>query len=541
MSDWTTGLQKPVAPLRRPDASALPVATTSTVERARRYLAKMDPAISGSGGHDATFAAARKMADFELSEDEVFRLLRDDYNPRCEPPWADAELRHKASQAMDRREVRPMPDRPVARHGAPRSASPVNEDGEVLEPPAGRFDDEGDGTLPDGLPNEASAEPSPDVAPARPRSLADIVSEWEQEGPLVRVPTGIAALDRLSNGGLPVPWRVIVVGAPSAGKTAVSVIIADALARAAESAGMCVGILGVDEEPEDLAIRLLQIAGYTLAEAEERVPAVLQEMRRSVEGLRLRLYDDNFTIESAGADLAAWAKQEGRAAALFLDSLHAVRSIAGAEAQNPREAVEANVRAMRGVSTKLRMLVVASAEANRSSYRSDDAAETTNDLAAGAESRAVEFGAQTQLMLRTPKNHPNVIHVRVAKNRRADRGEFWLRLDRGRHAVEECANPMADPALAAYREDAKRSIARTNVLKDAEELAALLYRHPGGLGEQDLRAALRVAGHKWGVERLEAARLALRDGHKGVRLESTRDGKKNVSRVVSEQSDRGDS
>lgn len=368
---------------------------------------------------------------------------------------------------------------------------------------------------------------------AKPRTLTDIVDQWAAEGPLVRVATGIGPLDRLSHGGMPVPWRVIIVGAPSAGKTAVEVIIADSLARAAESAGMCVGILGVDEEPEDLAVRLMQIAGFSLEESEERDPEVLAMMRERVAGLRVRLYDDEFTIESAAADLAAWAKAEGRLGALFLDSLHAVRSLAGAEAQNPRESVEANVRAMRGAATRLRLLVVASSEANRQSYRDDDAASKTNDLAAGAESRAVEFGAQTQLMLRTPKDHPNVIHVRVAKNRRADRGEFWLRLDRERHSVTECPDPTSDPAAEAARTEEERATVRAEVLRDAEALATLLVRHPDGLGVRELRGTLKAAGLKWGQPRLDAARSALRKGHKGVRLleEDQGRGKPMVARI----------
>lgn len=70
------------------------------LERARRYLAQMPPAIAGSGGHVAAFrAAAVLVRGFELSVDDAVSLLREDYNPHCEPPWSDAELRHKAEDA----------------------------------------------------------------------------------------------------------------------------------------------------------------------------------------------------------------------------------------------------------------------------------------------------------------------------------------------------------------------------------------------------------------------------------------------------------
>lgn len=395
--------------------------------------------------------------------------------------------------------------------GDPHREAPDVPPGE--EPPVGG-----------GRPREGSAPTT------RARTLADIVDAWREEGSLARVPTGIAPLDRLSRGGLAVPWRVIIVGAPSAGKTAVSIIVADRLARAADAAGMVVGILGVDEEPDDLAVRLLQIAGYTLDETEQRDPEVLTSMRQAVEGLRVRFYDDEWTIESAGADVAAWAKLEGRLGALFLDSLHAVRSFTSSEARTPREAVDANVRAMRSVSTRFRLLVVASSEANRASWRSEDAAETTNDLAAGAESRAIEYGGQTQLVLRTPKGHADVIHVRVAKNRRADRGEFWLRLDRGRHTVEECPDPAR---LDGDTEERKQEAARGEVDRDAKALAAIVFASPG-MSERDLRDAVREAGHKWGRERLGAAKLRLQKGLGGSRLvdESPPDSKGSSWRLV---------
>lgn len=75
---------------------------TNVEERARRYLARMDPAISGSGGHAATWAAALALHGFGLDEGQIFDMLRSEYNPRCQPPWSDRELRHKARQASQR-------------------------------------------------------------------------------------------------------------------------------------------------------------------------------------------------------------------------------------------------------------------------------------------------------------------------------------------------------------------------------------------------------------------------------------------------------
>src|SRR5690606_41082912 len=34
-----------------------------------------------------------------LSEETAFRILWPEYNPRCQPPWSEKELRHKAKGA----------------------------------------------------------------------------------------------------------------------------------------------------------------------------------------------------------------------------------------------------------------------------------------------------------------------------------------------------------------------------------------------------------------------------------------------------------
>lgn len=72
-----------------------PAASAGMIDRARRYVATLPPAISGSGGHDATFRVAYALrVKFGLSEANAWPLLCE-YNARCKPPWAEAELRHK--------------------------------------------------------------------------------------------------------------------------------------------------------------------------------------------------------------------------------------------------------------------------------------------------------------------------------------------------------------------------------------------------------------------------------------------------------------
>jgi hypothetical protein len=76
------------------------------IERARRYLAKLPPAVSGCGGHDATFhAACCLILGFGLSVDDAFAILAE-WNATCDPPWSERELRHKLQSADQRTDER---------------------------------------------------------------------------------------------------------------------------------------------------------------------------------------------------------------------------------------------------------------------------------------------------------------------------------------------------------------------------------------------------------------------------------------------------
>jgi hypothetical protein len=78
------------------------------IDRARAYLDKLPPAISGQGGHKAAFLAAVAMAHgFALSEAEAVDILRTVYNPKCQPEWSEEELLHKVRDAISGRHKKP--------------------------------------------------------------------------------------------------------------------------------------------------------------------------------------------------------------------------------------------------------------------------------------------------------------------------------------------------------------------------------------------------------------------------------------------------
>lgn len=70
------------------------------IDRARKYLSKMEGSVSGSGGHNACFSAAVAMVKgFDLPEGVALGLLMEEFNPRCAPAWSERELLHKVRQA----------------------------------------------------------------------------------------------------------------------------------------------------------------------------------------------------------------------------------------------------------------------------------------------------------------------------------------------------------------------------------------------------------------------------------------------------------
>jgi hypothetical protein len=74
------------------------------IHRAGRYLAAMPPSISGEAGHIALWRAALALVKgFALSPETAFEILRDAFNPRCEPVWTDMQLWHKVKDAAKAR------------------------------------------------------------------------------------------------------------------------------------------------------------------------------------------------------------------------------------------------------------------------------------------------------------------------------------------------------------------------------------------------------------------------------------------------------
>jgi hypothetical protein len=76
-----------------------PLAATTPVERARSFLQRVDPAVSGQRGDLLTFrVCCRIVRGFDLSDDQAMNALTE-WNARCQPPWSEHELRQKVMNA----------------------------------------------------------------------------------------------------------------------------------------------------------------------------------------------------------------------------------------------------------------------------------------------------------------------------------------------------------------------------------------------------------------------------------------------------------
>lgn len=134
--------------LRLPDDHPL----SSRIKRARAYLSRMDPSISGQDGHGALWAASLALTrGFDLPYDVALSLICEEFNPRCKPPWSLREIQHKVDDASNDASAsagylldppgrqRPAPaTAPRQRPQAPPPAEPVDMSTPFDDGPDGR-------------------------------------------------------------------------------------------------------------------------------------------------------------------------------------------------------------------------------------------------------------------------------------------------------------------------------------------------------------------------------------------------------------------
>jgi KaiC/GvpD/RAD55 family RecA-like ATPase len=175
---------------------------TPLTERAAKYLAKMEPSVSGSRGHDACWKAACVLVQgFGLTDEQAFSLLATEFNPRCQPNWTEKELRHKIAGAS----------KAPGQRGYLADARPSDWNKiYVRTGPVPIFDDESAEFVPTGVKRTLLS----DAAAQYVKQLA--------EGKEYLIETGIPELDEAIGGGVAPGEMVIVAARPSHGKSAIA-------------------------------------------------------------------------------------------------------------------------------------------------------------------------------------------------------------------------------------------------------------------------------------------------------------------------------
>lgn len=325
---------------------------------------------------------------------------------------------------------------------------------------------------------EASA-----AAPTANGNVARVFEQLAHDGPLVRLPTGIASLDEMTGGGFVLGSRVYCTGAPNAGKTALAVQILDRYVRM----GVPGAILAVDEEPCDVLTRLAQRAGVSRREMEERSPATLARARGHMEGLPLLMFDGETSIEAAAVALHRLAVDRSPGVdrppcVLVIDSVQVAKAHGEDGDGSLYTLVTKRVAAIRRAASRYRMLVIVTSEMNRGAYKSKKVDEQTTDMASAKESGAIEFSARVLLALRSVPGSSDVVELRVAKNKhgrdhREDEDGIMLRVDRERQQLVE------DTEFAANLDELREEQATMSVIHDAAIVAAKLAAVPMGRNE----------------------------------------------------------
>jgi replicative DNA helicase len=273
-------------------------------------------------------------------------------------------------------------------------------------------------------------------------SPAERARQLGSEGP--RISTGFTTLDRNTRGGMrPRRWAVIG-GAPGAGKTT----FVTQLALRWAQLGVSVALVAADEDPNGLLIRAGQLLGFDrdlLEEGHEATREALAARLDQIPTLHLIDGDDNgMTVESISSYLASRVTK-GQQSALIIDSLQTIRSARSDEARDTRMRIDTVVKALKHAAKHDGHLVIATSELSRGAYRSRDAAERIDDLAAFKESGGVEYGAAVGVVLRSVPDESDLVDATMPKNRLGPEKQGWrMRLDFGKAKFTEVDAPVRE-------------------------------------------------------------------------------------------------
>lgn len=199
----------------------------AVVDRARKYLQRVAPAVSGSGGHNQTFQAACVLVlGFGLPENIALRLLTE-WNQGCQPPWSEKDLIHKLRDA----DKQPG-DRNYLRNSQPQRFDTVK--------------------VPYYKPPKPRREPRETTLSAAGEQYLELLSSGGEQ----LVSLGLSELDYAVGGGVTWHELVLVCGRPNHGKS----LIGMQCIHHWTGAGMPCALILEEGSPTSMGKRLLQFA-----------------------------------------------------------------------------------------------------------------------------------------------------------------------------------------------------------------------------------------------------------------------------------------
>lgn len=378
------------------------VPRTGVEERARRYVERMDAAISGSDGHGATFQVAQVLVrGFDLDKSTALDLLRE-YNSRCQPEWTEKELRHKidsadATSKLERGYLLSDDPEPVRRVEKPSAGAtaPANGTPAVRE----RFKDR---TL-------------LDLATEGADTIVEVAAGLRDDP---TIPTGYPDLDKSLALN---PGDYVLIGArPSVGKSHFALSLMARMARSASVPSTFVSLEMTEASLADRTARSCLMIGRT------NLGCDLDTLALNAEGL-------NHTSAELGLIQVTWCRSdldEVEAACRRAHEVHGSKVCAvdyiqrvNTKCRTAEEEVKRISERLCQVAKDTNMVVLALCQFNRAIESRTNRAPQMSDLRG---SGALEQDADAILMLHRDDNEDAELNVTIVKQRNGSLGRTSL-------------------------------------------------------------------------------------------------------------------
>lgn len=339
---------------------------------------------------------------------------------------------------------------------------------------------------------------SVEIAKLVPTPIAD--RTWAPAPDLARtlrsagppLPTGLATLDKWTNGGLRAGKLVAIGGAPGAGKT----LLATDLAHRFYDAGHPVLIYAADEPREASLVRWGQRCGLVRDDLEAAEPHTVAALSRELSD-RIDIVDpDEATLDHCIGFLGRQAARAGSCGVLVLDSIQTAR-IDGGDLLEVRIRIDRVVRMLKSA-RDAGLLVLATSEVPRSFYAKRD--DQIDPLAAFKESGSIEYALDVALVLQSVKDENGRTDVFIPKNRIAppkdsEAPAFRFAIDFDRARANEVPIPMdgdeADEQTSQQQAEAQRAKLEKAGERLVQELLKLSVKGIDIKGQRDLRALIQ--------------------------------------------------